>query len=44
MEDLEVDALKKTGISIPIYFKYVHDIVMTVPSTEIHKILTNFNS
>jgi len=36
MENLEVNALKKTSISIPFYFRYVDDIVMTVFS-EIHK-------
>ena len=36
MENLEVNTLKKTSISIPFYFRYVDDIVMAVFS-EIHK-------
>jgi len=39
-----MDALKKTDISIPFYFRYVDDIIMTVPSSEIDKVLTNFNT
>ena len=44
MEDLEMDALKKTSIFIPFYFRYANNIIIAVSSNEIDKILTNFNS
>jgi hypothetical protein len=44
MQDLESRALKKIGVELPFYFRYVDDIVMAVPNNLIEFTLLTFNS
>jgi len=42
--ELEKFALNNFSINIPIYFKYVDDILLTAPKQQTDYILKNFNS
>lgn len=43
MQDFDDRALNMLGIHIPIYFRYVDDIVMAAPSTMVEHIKKTFN-
>jgi len=44
LQDLEMKALKIFGIEIPFYYKYVDNIAMAVPHTQLSRLLDIFNS
>ena len=44
MDDLEKVKLSNLGFQIPLYLRYVNDILILVPDTEIDNILQFFNT
>jgi len=44
MQDLETYALKKLGMEIPFYYRYVDDIALAVPRHKSNEFLSTFNS
>ena len=43
MDDLEKERLSSLGFQLPLYLRYVDDILIVVPDTEIENILQFFN-
>jgi len=44
MQDLETECLKKIGVQLIFYYRYVNDIVLVAPSDKIDLILKTFNN
>lgn len=44
MQDLEEDALNTLGLNMTFYFRYVDDVIMTIPENSIDDVLKTFNS
>jgi len=44
LRDLERKAIEKLPISLPIYYRYVDDILLAAPTNQLENILTVFNS
>ena len=44
MDDLETEQLTKLGFEIPLYFRYVDDILLALPKCKIGNVLEGFNS
>ena len=44
MDDLETEQLTKLGFVLPVYFRYIDDILIVLPKCKIENILEGFNS
>ena len=44
MDDLEKDRLSNLDFEVPVYFRYVDDILIMVPNTHVDRILQIFNT
>jgi len=44
MQDIEREAMNRLSFTTPIYYRYVDDILLAVPRTEINNTVTIFNS
>jgi len=44
MQDLEVKAIKNLDFEIPVYYRYVDDILLITPANRVDIILNSFNS
>jgi len=44
MQDLKENILNSLNIRLPMYYRYMDDIILSAPEDEIHNILEKFNS
>lgn len=44
LQDLEINGINKLPFNVPIYFRYVDDILLAIPENEIHTTVNVFNS